>query len=116
MLLRCTAIASRYTELAIIYWFHQLSLPDMWSMLHIICASLLLAMVDLRKQLARKLKTLRGDETQRAFARKLGIDASHLNRIEQGKENITINTIQKLCNSLKCSIGELFDDTTQPSS
>jgi transcriptional regulator with XRE-family HTH domain len=66
-------------------------------------------MVDLAKNLARKLKRLRGEETQRAFAKKLGITHPHLNRIEQAKENITLKTIQKMCDRLGYSIGRLFD-------
>jgi transcriptional regulator with XRE-family HTH domain len=61
---------------------------------------------DLVKNLAKVIRALRGDQTQRAFARKLGIDQAALNRIEQGKENITLKTIQKLCNSLRFSVGE----------
>jgi transcriptional regulator with XRE-family HTH domain len=67
-------------------------------------------MADLAKNLARKLKKLRGEQTQREFAKKLGIKQPHLNRIEQAKENITLRTIQKMCDRLGCSIGRLFDD------
>ena len=66
------------------------------------------AMANVAKNLARNLKARRGDETQRAFALKLGIKQPHLNRIEQCKENITLKTIQKLCDNLKCSVGDLF--------
>ena len=70
--------------------------------------------VDLKKNLARRLQKLRGDMTQREFARKIGISQPHLNRIEQGKENITLRTIQTISDRLKCSIGWLFDDTRSP--
>ena len=67
--------------------------------------------VDLKKNLARRLQKLRGEMTQREFARKIGISQPHLNRIEQAKENLTIRTLQKITDRLKCSIGWLLDDT-----
>lgn len=67
-------------------------------------------MVDLRKNLAKNLKALRGERSQREFARQLGIRQPHLSRIEQAKENITVATIQKLTNRLRCSVGWLFSD------
>lgn len=65
-------------------------------------------MANLANNLARNLRDIRGEQTQRAFAQKIGIDQAHLNRIEQAKENITLKTIQKLCDRLGISIGELF--------
>jgi DNA-binding Xre family transcriptional regulator len=41
---------------------------------------------------------------------KLGSSQTALNHIEQGKENVTLKTIQTLCRHLKCSVGDLFDD------
>jgi len=64
----------------------------------------------LEKKLARTLRRLRGDTTQRDFAKKLGIDHGSLNRIEQAKQNVTIKTLHKLCERLKCNIADLFDD------
>lgn len=65
-------------------------------------------MENLAKRLSRKLRALRGDMTQRDFARKLGISYGSLNRIEQGTQNVTLDTIQTLCDHLKCDIGDLF--------
>ena len=62
----------------------------------------------LAKQLAKRLKELRGDSTQRDFAKKIGIDVATLNRIEQKRENITLKTIQRICTNLKCKVGWLF--------
>ena len=67
-------------------------------------------MVDLQKNLARRLRDLRGEQTQREFARVLGIEQPHLHRIEHGEENITLKTIQKISDRLKCGVGWLFDD------
>lgn len=65
-------------------------------------------MDNLAKGLAKRLKELRGDQTQRGFAKKLGIDVATLNRIEQKRENITLKTVQKICKNLKCKVGWLF--------
>jgi len=73
-------------------------------------ARLICIMADLAKNLARTLKKLRGEQTQREFAKKLGVSQPHLNRIEQAKENITLKTVQKMCDRLRFSIGRLFDD------
>jgi len=73
-------------------------------------AIILLAMEKLTKRLSRKLKTLRGERTQREFARKLGISYGSLNRIEQGTQNITLATLQIICDHLKCDIDYLFKD------
>lgn len=68
-------------------------------------------MSDLIKQLSKTLRKLRQNQTQRDFARKLGIDVATLNRLENKNENITLKTIQKMCNNLKCSVGDLFDES-----
>lgn len=60
--------------------------------------------------LATKLRTLRGDVPQRTFARKLGISVATLNRLESCQQNVTLNTLEKLCVHLKCKIGDLFEE------
>jgi transcriptional regulator with XRE-family HTH domain len=62
-----------------------------------------------RNNLAVNLKMRRGSLTQDAFARKLGIDQASVNRIEQGEQNITIDTLQLLCERLKCRAADLLD-------
>ena len=67
-------------------------------------------MGDLIQKLAKRLKSLQGTRTQREFAKDLGIDVATLNRLYQRRENITISTIQRICNNLKCKVGWLFLD------
>ena len=64
--------------------------------------------MDLVENLARNLRALRGDKTQDAFARKLGISQATLARLESGAQNTTIKTLQQICKALRCNIGELF--------
>ncbi len=62
----------------------------------------------LAEKLAKNLKTLRGKQTQGAFARKLGISRATLNRLESISQNTTLNTLEQITKSLKCKIGDLF--------
>lgn len=64
--------------------------------------------MDLPETLARNIRSLRGDKTQEAFSRKLGISQATLARLESGAQNTTIKTLQQICKSLRCEIGELF--------
>lgn len=66
--------------------------------------------MNLSEKLARKLKDLRGDMTQHAFARKLGISRPTLNRLESASQNTTLKTLDQITKSLKCSIADLFEE------
>ncbi len=46
--------------------------------------------------------------SQVAFARKLGLGRSTINRIEMAEQNVTIKTLEQLTKALKCDIGDLF--------
>jgi len=63
-----------------------------------------------RKALGIKLRARRGELTQKVFARKIGIDQASMNRIELGEQNVTIDTLQLICDRLKCDAGDLLDD------
>jgi len=71
---------------------------------------ILSAMSTLEKRLGKRLRALRGEASLRDFARKLGVDAGSLNRMEHAKQNVTIKTLGKFCVRLKCDIGDLFSD------
>ena len=64
--------------------------------------------MNLSAKLAHRLKVQRGQQTQGEFARKLGISRATLNRLESATQNVTLNTLEQLTKSLKCSIGDLF--------
>ena len=65
-------------------------------------------MGNLAKRLGERLREMRGDMSQVRFARKLGISKSSLNRIEMGEQNVTLDTLDILCERLKCEVAELF--------
>ncbi len=62
----------------------------------------------LAEKLAKNLKLLRAEQTQGAFARKLGISRATLNRLENVSQNTTLKTLDQITKSLKCEVGDLF--------
>ena len=70
---------------------------------------ILRGMADLRKNLAENMRKLRGDLPQTAFAKKTGLNQASINRIELQQQNVTIETLQKLCTRLKCKVRDLLD-------
>jgi DNA-binding Xre family transcriptional regulator len=63
----------------------------------------------MRTTLAKNIRAIRGKITQTAFARKVGVNQATIHRIELGRQNVTIDTLQRLCKKLKCSAGDLLD-------
>ena len=59
-------------------------------------------------RLGKRLRELRGEESQLQFSRTLGISNSSLNRMEQGEQNVSLKTLEVLCKRLKCDISDLF--------
>ena len=62
----------------------------------------------LRRRLARGLAQIRGDESQNRFARRAGVSGPTINRIENEVQNVSLDTLERLCIRLKCDIGDLF--------
>ncbi|WP_375207690.1 helix-turn-helix domain-containing protein [Hyphococcus sp.] len=67
-------------------------------------------MPNFRENLAENMRARRGALTQKAFARKVGVDQASVNRIELGEQNVTIDTLQTICDRLKCTAGDLLDN------
>lgn len=66
-------------------------------------------MQKLRKNLGANLRQLRGELNQYEFAKKLGISQASLNRIENGFQNVSIDTLERIATRLKMSVGQLLD-------
>jgi DNA-binding Xre family transcriptional regulator len=64
----------------------------------------------LAKQLAAFLRKRRGDLTFQQFSRKTGISDSTLHRMELGEQNVTLKTLEQICDRLKCSVAEVFGE------
>ena len=64
----------------------------------------------LAKQLAAWLRKQRGDLTYMQFARKTGLSDSTLHRLELAEQNVTLDTLEQLCDRLKCSVSDIFGE------
>jgi len=51
-----------------------------------------------------------GGLTFQQFSRKTGISDSTLHRLELAEQNITLNTLEQICDRLKCSISDIFGE------
>lgn len=63
-----------------------------------------------QREVGRRLRELRRqrDLTQEALAEKLGMLAPNYARIEQGRVNVTIDTLVRIANALDVGPGDLF--------
>lgn len=61
--------------------------------------------------LAQNLRTRRGELTQEAFARKLGISRPTLTRLESAAQNTTISTLEQIAKALRCHVCDLLKIT-----
>jgi transcriptional regulator with XRE-family HTH domain len=59
-------------------------------------------------QLAKFLRERRGESTFAAFARKLGISASTLYRLENGEQSVTLQRLEQILARLKCDVKDVF--------
>lgn len=64
----------------------------------------------LAKQLGAFLRRKRGDLTYQEFSRKMGISDSTLQRLEIGRQNVTLKTLEQICTRLKCDVADLFGE------
>jgi DNA-binding Xre family transcriptional regulator len=62
----------------------------------------------LARRLAKALGRFRGEESQNRFARHLGLSNATLNRIENEVQNVSLETLEKLCRALRCDVADLF--------
>ena len=62
----------------------------------------------LRKRLARGLIQIRGHRSQNEFSRLAGVSGPTINRIENETQNVSLDTLEKLCIRLGCDIGDLL--------
>lgn len=64
----------------------------------------------LANQLGAFLRKKRGKLTYQQFSRKTGISDSTLHRLEMGTQNVTLKTLEQLCDRLKCRVSDLFGE------
>jgi transcriptional regulator with XRE-family HTH domain len=63
---------------------------------------------DLDHKLAQFLKKQRGEMSYADFAKKTGITASSLFRLENGQQSITLTRLHGLLKKLKASVADVF--------
>lgn len=62
--------------------------------------------------IGNRIKEIRIERTylsQEEFAIKLGYDRTYMSRVESGRQNITVETLIKICEGLEISLKEFFD-------
>lgn len=59
-------------------------------------------------RLAANLRRQRGNLSQKAFARKLGVSRATVTRLEAGSQNATLKTLDQLSKALRCDVADLF--------
>ena len=65
-----------------------------------------------QRVLGKRIKELRMTllgYSQEEFGEKIGFDRTFISRIESGKQNITLETLNKICDGLNIELKELFD-------
>lgn len=56
----------------------------------------------------RKLRKEKGISSQLDFALKVGLDRTYIGSIERGERNISLKNIEKIAQTLKINIKDLF--------
>jgi len=64
----------------------------------------------LRSQLGAFLRQKRGELTYSQFSRRIGISKSTLQRLEQGEQNITVDTLEHLLSKFSAGMSEVFPE------
>ena len=66
--------------------------------------------MSLQEDLGKTIIRLRKEKgySQEAFANEAGIDRRYMSDIENGKRNISIDILERVCNKLGIKISELF--------
>ncbi len=57
----------------------------------------------------RDLRITKIDMSQEEFSKKINLDRTYLSRVESGKQNITIDNLNNICNGLGISLKEFFE-------
>ncbi len=64
----------------------------------------------LKKQFGQFLRRVRGSKTLRDFGREAGLSRSHLQRLEQGDQNLSLDTLERVLRRLGVTIRDVFRD------
>lgn len=56
----------------------------------------------------KELRIIKKDMSQEELARLIGCDRTYISRVESGKQNITIDKLNQICNALDVTLYEFF--------
>ena len=65
-----------------------------------------------QKLVGKRIKCLRINKlgmSQEDFAKKIGVDRTYFCRLEAGKKNLTLDTLNKVCEGLEMSLKDFFN-------
>ena len=65
----------------------------------------------IRQEIGERIRTLRKTKaklSQEEFACKIGADRTYISRLECGKQNITIENLEVVCNGLDVTLKDFF--------
>ena len=68
--------------------------------------------MDVKTSIGLRIKDIRTDKklTQEAVARKAEVDRTFMNHVENGKRNVSVETLEKIvCSGLEMSFKEFFN-------
>jgi len=66
--------------------------------------------MDTAKTVQRKIRESQGEQTHRAFAKKLGISIGSLARLRNSPQNATLRTIEKIARTLGVTPSQFLDN------
>ena len=66
--------------------------------------------MDAARVVQRKVREMKGEMTYRAYAKKLGLHLSTLNRLLNTPQNATLATIEKISRAFRITPSQLLDD------
>ncbi len=67
--------------------------------------------MDTAKTVQRKIREAQGEQTHRAFAKRLGISIGSLARLKNSPQNSTLRTIEKISRALHITPSQFLDET-----
>jgi len=65
--------------------------------------------MDASKTIQRKIREAQGEQTQRTFAKRLGISIGSLARLRNSPQNATLRTLEKISRALGVTISQFLD-------
>jgi len=81
-----------------------------FTIVHAKSANIRIMRTSLDAQLAKYLRQKRGDLSYVQFAKKVGISATMVHKLENGDRHITLRKLETVMAKLKIKLGDIFPD------